>query len=120
MRPLMIEFGRMARNEDIDFWCKEIQEQIEIYDSVTNYKDAIYCLTDLRYSSEFAFFKKIYGDSMIFINITRDGAPEPTSEELIHGPEVAKLADLNFHWKTDPTLESLRPQIKEFYDKYLK
>jgi hypothetical protein len=116
----MIEFGRAARNEDVDFWCKELSEQIEIYDSFSIYKDAVYCCCDVRYLNEYNFFKRIYGDSFFMASIDRIGAPEPTEEEKLHGPEVARLADLHFTWETDPDFDTLRPKVREFYEKYLK
>jgi len=117
-RPLMIEFGRAARNENIDFWCSELYEQIQIYDGLTMYKDAIYCCCDVRYVNEYNFFKKIYGDSFLMVNINRIGAPEPTDEEKIHGPEVAKLADFHLTWETDSSLMTLRPIVADFYNKF--
>lgn len=119
IRPVMIEFGRMARNKNIDFWCREMLEQIEIYDSLAEYKNAIYCCCDLRYLNEYHYFKNIYGDSMLFVNIERDGAPEPTDEEKIHSPEVAKMADVTFKWHTDEGFVTLRPLVRDFYNKYL-
>jgi hypothetical protein len=117
-RPVLIETGRVARTIDIDFWCKELYEQIDIYDSMTANNDVIYICTDLRYLNEYHYFKKMYGESMLFINIQRDGAPEPTEEEKIYGPEVAKLADENITWHTDPSLVTLRPIVNQFYQKY--
>jgi hypothetical protein len=119
-RPVLIETGRVARTIDIDFWCKELYEQIDINDGLTIYKDAVYCLTDLRYLNEYHYFKKLYGDSMFFINLKRVGAPEPTEEEKIHGPEVAKLADLQLTWETNPDFTALRPQVRDFYNKFIK
>lgn len=118
-RPTMIEFGRMARNKDINFWCREMLEQIEIYGSLIEYKDAVYCCCDIRYINEYHYFKNIYGNSMLFVNIEREGAPEPTSEEKIHGPEVAKMADVTLKWHSDKTLVSLRPIVADFYNTYL-
>jgi hypothetical protein len=119
-RPILIEVARLARSIDIDCWCKELYQQIEIYDSLAKYKDSIYFLTDLRYENEYRFFKNIYGNSMFFINISRNGAPEPTAEEIKYGPEVAKLADLQLSWHTDQTLNSLRPIAKDLYSKIFK
>jgi len=117
-RPLLIEAGRLARSVDINFWCKETFEQIDIYDSMTANNDVIYVLTDLRHLNEYHYFKKMYGESMLFVNINREGAPEPTDEEKIHGPEVAKLADEHIFWHTDPSLVTLRPIVNQFYQKY--
>ena len=85
---------------------------------MTANNDVIYVLTDLRYVNEYHYFKKMYGESMLFVNIQRDGAPDPTDEEKIHGPEVAKLADEHIFWHTDPSIVTLRPIVAEFYKKY--
>jgi len=114
-RPILIEIGRLARTIDIDYWCKEVYSKIVKWNSNT----AIYCITDMRYLNEYQYFKKVYGDSMIFINIERDGAPEPTDEEKIHAPELKKLANVNIEWQSDITFETLKPTVKEFYQKYI-
>lgn len=117
-RPLLIEAGRLARSVNQDYWCKELSEQIEIYDSTTANQDAIYVVTDLRYLNEYNYFKNRYGSSMLFVNIERDGAPEPTGEEKINSPLLTPFADFNLKWETDPSLTSLRPWVKEFYNLY--
>lgn len=118
LRPLLIEAGRLARSVNINYWCEQLVEQIEIYDSTTANAESIYVITDMRYLNEFNYFKKIYGDSMIFINIERDGAPEPTTEEKNNAPELQKFADFNLNWHTDETLVSLRPIAREIYSKF--
>jgi hypothetical protein len=117
-RPLLIEAGRVARSVDVDFWCKQLMEQIVINKIANEYQDSVYTLTDCRYPNEYQYFKKIYGDSMLFVNIERIGAPEPTEEEKVNSPELIKMADANIRWGTDPSLESLRPIVRKFYNQY--
>lgn len=116
-RPILIEVGRVARGINKDYWCDQLNDYhgFGFIPGVDDY----YILTDLRYLNEFHYFKNIYGDSMLFVNIERDGAPPPTDEEKIHGPEVAKMADVTLKWHTDSTLASLRPIVQNFYNTYL-
>lgn len=116
LRPSLIEIGKLARTLDIDFWCKEAYEKM--YDIEQWHPDVVHCCTDLRYVNEYQYFKKIYGDSMMLVNIDRIGAPEPTQEEKIHGPQVKELADVCITWESDPSLNSLRPKVLEFYNTY--
>jgi hypothetical protein len=116
LRPSLIEIGRLARTLDIDFWCKEAYEKM--YDIESWHPDVIHCCTDLRYPNEYQYFKKIYGDSMLLINIDRIGAPEPTDEEKANGPRVKELADVLVEWETDASLDGPRKTVRYFYDKY--
>ncbi len=114
MRPVWIHVGTEARKIDINIWAKRIERSIE---TSVNY-GYVPVITDMRFLNEFRYYKNLYGDTMLLVNITRDGAPEPTGEEKIHGPEVAKMADYSLHWGTDPTYLSLRPLVAEFYQKF--
>lgn len=115
MRPIWIYVGTEARKTNIDCWAEKVQGKIRTAVDV----GCLPVISDMRFRSEYDFYKNLYGDSMFLINITREGAPEPTEEEKIHGPEVARMADYHLHWKTDETFESLRPQVKLIYDTIL-
>lgn len=118
LRPVLIAGGRAAREINKDFWVNKVLDQID-KEIRYNSRVIIPVITDVRYCSEYNRIKKQYGDSFLFVNIERIGAPEPTEEEKIHAPELKKLADVNINWQTDLTFESLRPIVCEFYQKYI-
>jgi hypothetical protein len=120
-RPILIETGKICRSIDIDYWVKKVVEQIsrsENHFPSEHIKDDIPVITDLRFLNEYEYLKSIYGDSMVFVNIKRIGAPEPTYEEKIHAPQLDSLSNYNIVWDTDPSYDSLIPIVTEFYKKY--
>ena len=117
-RPILIEVGRLFRAIDEDYWVKQVHRQIINRTSVK--PDVIPVITDGRFENEYNYFRKIYGESALFINIERDGAPEPTEEEKKHIPELLKLMDANISWNTDPSFDSLQPIVSDFYNKHFK
>ena len=121
VRPIMIEVGRLARQLDIDYWGKIVADHIKQEwhaQEKEGLDKTIFICCDCRYSSEYHYFKREFGDIVMLVNIERNGAPEPTDEEKIHSPELKKLADVNFNWNTDESFITLRPQISHFYSKY--
>ena len=114
-RPIMLATGKTAREIDVNFWVKCVAEEIKLY---MDFQEIIPVICDNRYISETNYFKEIYGNSMLLINIDRIGAPEPTSEEKINGPKVKELADVLIEWKTDASLIEPRKTVSYFYDKY--
>ena len=116
LRPWLIQVGTKAREKDVNIWAKKVEGFI--FDSI--YNGEIPVITDMRFKSEYDFYKNIYGNEMFLINLSRNGAPTPTDEEKIHGPEVAKLANYALDWPTDPTNVLLRPLVADFYQKFIK
>jgi hypothetical protein len=112
MRPLYIQVAQMGLDKDKNFWAAKVESLIGYY----IYKGKIPIITDLRHPWEYEFYKKIYGDAMIVINVTREGAPEPTENERIYGPLVAMKADYHLNWLTDSTHVLLRPLVKELFE----
>ena len=117
-RPVLIEVGRLFRSIDEDYWVKQVHMQIRNM-TIAN-PDIIPVITDGRFCNEYNYFKEIYGDSTLFVNIDREGSPEPTDEEKKHIPELSKLMDVNISWKTDPSFESLHPIVDNFYNTHFK
>lgn len=117
MRPIWIYVGTKAREININCWVETVTDFIKESVDSDHY---IPVIIDMRFKSEFDYFKKIYGDSMLLVNITRDGAPEPTDEEKINGPEVAKLADFHLAWPTNPDFTLIKPMVLDFYNKFIK
>ncbi len=117
-RPILIEVGRLFRSIDEDYWVKQVHMQINNRTSVD--PTVIPIITDGRFSNEYNYFRKIYGESALFINIERIGAPDPTDEEKRNIPELMKLMDKTISWNTDPTFDSLQPIVSDFYNKNFK
>lgn len=112
-RPILIESGRVGRTLDVDYWVKKAVKITETFSS-----DSIAVITDVRFENEYLYLKKIYEERFFFINLLREGAPEPTDEEKKNGPETSKHADLTFYWKTDPTKNLIRHEVEDFYKIY--
>ena len=117
-RPVLIEVGRLFRAIDEDYWVKEVHRQIKNM-SDTN-PDIIPVITDGRFPNEYRYFRGVYGDSMLSINISRHGAPEPTEEEKKQIPELMSMMDTSILWNTDSTTNSLLPIVSNFYNKHFK
>lgn len=115
-RPVLIEVGRLFRSIDEDYWVKQVHLQINKI--LSENSDTIPVITDGRFANEYNYFRRIYGDSVLFVNINRTDAPEPTEEEKKHIPELMRLMDDNISWKTDPSFSSLQPTVTNFYKKY--
>ena len=116
IRPVMISVGEAARKIDQDFWIKKAYQLI----SLNTDAYSIPVITDMRYLNEYNYFKNIYGDSFLFIDINRVGAPEPTAEEQIYAPPLKKVADVSLTWDTDPTMLTLQTHVNGIYEKYFK
>jgi len=112
-RGVLIAGGKAGREINKDFWVNKVVNNIKCNSNF------ISVITDVRYSSEYNRLKQEFGDSFIFVNIEREGAPEPTDEEKIHAPELKKLANVNILWETDLSFKTLRPIVKKFYLDYI-
>ena len=112
-RPILIESGRVGRTLDIDYWVKRAIKTAETFP-----EESITVITDVRFENEYLYLKKIYGEKFFFVNLLREGAPEPTDEEKKNGPETAKHANMTFYWKTDPTRKLIKAEVQDFYKVY--
>jgi hypothetical protein len=110
LRPILISYGCVWRELDPLHWVKIAENKIK--------DDAIPCMVDIRFSNEALYFKNKYPENFLLVSIDRIGGPDPTDEERKHMPELEKLSDVKLVWKTDPSLESLLPQVEYFYSKY--
>jgi hypothetical protein len=117
-RPILIETGKICRSLDIDYWVKRTYEKMQRDSMEYPSVPSIAVASDLRFTNEYVFLKNIYEDSMVYVDIERIGAPEPTEEEKKHSPELKKLADDRIIWPSDPTIDSLIPTVANFYNKY--
>jgi hypothetical protein len=124
VRDLLIAYGKVRRKQDIDYWVDIVAKQI-IFNKIFSLDDKIdsknQYIKDMRFINEYIYLKNLFGEDFILIGIEREGAVEPTEEEKIHGPEVAKVVD---HWIRWPdakdNFDTLKPYVQEFYDKYIK
>ena len=102
VRPILIAYGMCQRERDAGHWIKKVINQID--EMVDKSPDIIPVVTDCRFVNEAAYLGTHYGSAFKLINITREGAPEPTSEEMKHFKAVEDMAHLKLHWGGD-TLE---------------
>jgi len=98
-RGFLLAHGAGMRQLDPEYWIKKTALAVQCH-LVAN-PDAVVCLTDCRYRNEAHFFRAAYGSAFKLINVTRDGAPEPTDEEKRHYRDVVDLADLHLNWGGD-------------------
>lgn len=94
LRPILITYGCVWRDIDIDHWVKVVDANIET-DQVEN------CvITDFRFESEIKYFREKYGNNFILVEIERIGGSEPTEEEKKHIPQIKKMVDYSLVWPT--------------------
>jgi hypothetical protein len=119
LRPVMIEFGCAFRKIDPLHWVKAVHKQIDEI-SPFHYTNArIPIITDGRFSNEISYFKDIYFEKCVFVEINRIGAPEPTDEEKRNIPLLKKYVDYSLTWPTSiDNFAALEPYIHQFYNKY--
>ena len=119
LRPVLISAGMAARKIKPDFWVEQIYDSMDYYGDFPGSEfETIPVITDGRFVNEVEFFKKKCGDKCLVVNIEREGSPEPPDEEKRNAPEVAKLADYSIVWPTDPTLETCKKYVDNFYNNY--
>jgi len=87
----------------------ETLEQIEQDPSV------IPIVTDGRFPNEAEALRREYGTGLYHIDISRDGAPEPTDEEKKHFRKMAGMADYRLFWGNDTPYRQLL-RAKNLYE----
>lgn len=115
LRPILISYGCSWRDLDPLHWVKVVDSKIQ--KTIDN--GYIYCPVDFRFANEIKFFKDKYGDNFKLISIHRNGGPEPTEEEKRNMPEIEPFIDFELTWDTDPSLVSIVPQVKYFYEEHI-
>ena len=115
IRNLMIAYGCAWREIDINHWVKKVDAKID-----TLIEGTIPVIRDTRFISEVQYFLNKYGrQNILLVEIVRNGAPTPPDEELKNQPVISKNADVVINWETDPSLLSLKPKVKYFYNKFI-
>ena len=115
IRNLMIAYGCAWREIDINHWVKKVDAKI---DTLT--EGSIAVIRDTRFISEVQYYFDKYGrENVLLVEIIRNGAPQPPEEELKNQPELSKNADVVLQWETDPSLESLKPKVRYFYEQFI-
>ena len=100
IRPILVAYGCVWRDVDIDHWAKKVVEEIE-WDQTMNPQSLIHCVCDVRFVSEASLFRERFGSNFRLVNLTRIGAPDPTDEEKKHFQTVAAMADYSITWGND-------------------
>lgn len=106
LRPLFIGHGMAWRKVDPLHWVKIVDGKMRLMTSNDYYRN--FCITDFRFPNEVEFFKHYYKDQFHLIEVTREGAPDPTDEEKKHVKEMSKLADYHVKWGNDNTQQQLQ------------
>lgn len=116
IRPIMIAYGCAWRAIDPQHWVKKVDSIIDKLKFET-----IPVIRDVRFISEAHYYFEKYGrENVCLIEIIRHGAPTPPAEELKNQPFLSKEADVVIQWETDPTLETLKPKVQEFFNQYIQ
>ena len=100
IRPILVAYGCVWRDVDIDHWAKTVAAQIT-ENRENNPQPFIGCCCDFRFVSEVELFRKTFGPSFRLINVFRTDAPPPTDEEQKHFQKVAAMADYSITWGND-------------------
>lgn len=106
LRPLYIGYGMSWRAADPLHWVKIVDQKIKL--GMPSLVEVIPCITDFRFPNEVEFFKHYYKNQFHLIEVTRDGAPDPTDEEKKHVKEMSKLADYHLKWGNDNLQQQLQ------------
>lgn len=93
IRPMLVAYGESKRNQDQDYWIKQIKEKS---------KNKLTIVTDVRYENE---AKWIIDSGGFLIHLNRqksDGSyiEAPNPQEAKNNPRVAELASLKIVWQT--------------------
>jgi hypothetical protein len=93
IRPMLVAYGESKRNQDPDYWIKQIEKNI---------KNNLTIITDVRYENE---AKWLLDKGGFLIHVTRQKNDDsyieaPNAQEAENNPKVSKLASLKITWKT--------------------
>ena len=116
IRNLMISYGCAWREINLNHWVEKVDKQIEQLPD-----NCIPVIRDNRFINESEYFINKYGrDKVLIVEIVRPDGPTPPKEELENQPKITAIADCRIVWDTDPTFETLREYVGDFYRKYFQ
>jgi hypothetical protein len=95
-RDILIAYGCTWRAIDSDHWVDHVIHRIRRQEKVDEF--FIPAVSDGRFPNEIVRLRQEYGAGLHHIDITRVGAPPPTSEEEKHYRQVAAMADYHLNW----------------------
>ncbi len=97
IRPLLIAFGCMWRDRDIDHWVSKVADQIE-EQRAKNPQPTVHVTADGRFENELALYRKRFGNDCRIIWLERSDGPAPTEEEKKHEAAVKAASDHHVFW----------------------
>ena len=115
IRPLMVSYGKLARNINQDYWIKKLMNKILPYKNTK-----IPVITDVRYPNEQRYLKAHF-DDCINVHISREGFLPVNEEEEFNNPLLKENADYLIEWKNfEKTEDEGLPFIENFVNENLK
>lgn len=94
VRPFMVEYGRLGRKINEDYWINKLMNQ------VLSYKDPRSAvITDVRYENEQLYLKNNF-EECINIYISREGFLPINNEEAENDPKLRENADYILEWNS--------------------
>ena len=115
IRPLMVSYGKLARNINEDYWIQRLMNKILPYKNLK-----VPVITDVRYPNEQRYLKQHFEDC-INVHISRKGFPPINEEEEENVPTLKDNCDYHLEWETfDKTLDEGLPFIEDFITTKLK
>jgi hypothetical protein len=110
LRPILISYGCVWREKDVDHWCKKVCAAIKT--DMGAVPSTIPVITDLRFKNELDVLRDEYGDALYHIHLERKNNVEPTEEEQKNIHTISGLADYKLVWG-DNTLEEIATIAQE-------
>lgn len=92
VRPILISYGCVWRERDVDHWCKKVCAAIDADSTM------VPVITDLRFKNELDVLRNEYGSSLYHIHLERKNNVEPTEEEQKNIHSIDHLADYKLVW----------------------
>jgi hypothetical protein len=119
-RPILIAYGCAWRAINIDHWVEEVDRRmswdISVLDGANN-SPVIPVLTDVRFFSEYEFFRKRYGAAFVLVEVIRtDAKTKPPEEELKNQPKLSAVADFKVEWPTLKTDADRMAYVTKFLE----
>jgi hypothetical protein len=96
IRPILIAYGCAWRNLDPDHWVNVVLGRVKLLERSS--ADFIPIITDVRFVNEVKILRDSYKEKFLHIDVSRIGAPPPTSEEIKHFGAVKEAADYQLNW----------------------
>lgn len=103
VRPILISYGCVWRERDVDHWCKKVCTAIK--KDLDKDPTMVPVITDLRFKNELDVLRSEYGSNLYHIHLERKNNVEPTEEEQKNIHSIDHLADYKLVWGGNPPEE---------------